>query len=197
MLIPPWCRLLERPKASPSPVFKTVKEPKIIRQTTSESGSLSDGYRWRKYGQKIVKGNPNPRSYYRCTQLGCPARKHVEKDSTDERAVIINYEGKHNHDLPPPKTATAGGGHPPPAADLLVAAAAAIEAGDRAARPASPGTAGSGAGDGSLESAQTLLSIGFGPAAEGDDGRGSWDGGAARPLFDKHRPGAAVSVQNS
>lgn len=131
--------------------------------------------------------------------MGCPARKHVEKDSTDEKAVIVNYEGKHNHDLPPPKTGGGGGGggHPPPAADLLVAAAAAIEAGDRAARPASPAGGGSGAADGSLESAQTLLSIGFGPAAEGDDGRGSWDGGAARPLFDKHRPGAAVSVQNS
>lgn len=30
-------------------------------QTTSEVDILDDGYRWRKYGQKVVKGNPNPR----------------------------------------------------------------------------------------------------------------------------------------
>jgi len=32
-------------------------------QTTSEVDLLDDGYRWRKYGQKVVKGNPYPRWY--------------------------------------------------------------------------------------------------------------------------------------
>jgi hypothetical protein len=32
-----------------------------VVQTTSEIDILDDGYRWRKYGQKVVKGNPNPR----------------------------------------------------------------------------------------------------------------------------------------
>ncbi|KAJ8565343.1 hypothetical protein K7X08_007919 [Anisodus acutangulus] len=40
---------------------RTVTEPKIIVQTTSEVDLLDDGYRWRKYGQKVVKGNPYPR----------------------------------------------------------------------------------------------------------------------------------------
>lgn len=40
---------------------KTVTEPKIIVQTRSEVDLLDDGYRWRKYGQKVVKGNPHPR----------------------------------------------------------------------------------------------------------------------------------------
>jgi hypothetical protein len=43
---------------------KTLSEPKIIVQTTSEVDLLDDGYRWRKYGQKVVKGNPHPRYFY-------------------------------------------------------------------------------------------------------------------------------------
>ena len=41
---------------------RAVREPQIVVQTTSEVDILDDGYRWRKYGQKVVKGNPNPRS---------------------------------------------------------------------------------------------------------------------------------------
>ncbi|PPR89635.1 hypothetical protein GOBAR_AA31053 [Gossypium barbadense] len=64
---------------------KTVTEPKIVVQTRSEVELLDDGYRWRKYGQKVVKGNPHPRSYYKCTNEGCNVRKHVES-SMDPRA---------------------------------------------------------------------------------------------------------------
>ncbi|KAG8366395.1 hypothetical protein BUALT_Bualt17G0075200 [Buddleja alternifolia] len=79
---------------------RTVTEPRIIVQTTSEVDLLDDGYRWRKYGQKVVKGNPYPRSYYKCTSPGCNVRKHVERAATDPKAVITTYEGKHNHDVP-------------------------------------------------------------------------------------------------
>ena len=40
-----------------------VKEPKVVIQTTSEIDVLDDGYKWRKYGQKVVKENPNPRYF--------------------------------------------------------------------------------------------------------------------------------------
>ncbi|KAI3862689.1 hypothetical protein MKX03_001981 [Papaver bracteatum] len=85
-------------------------EPKIIsrevRVTEQASHRADDGYRWRKYGQKVVKGNDYPRSYYKCTFLGCNVRKHVERAATDPKAVITTYEGKHNHDVPVAKNSS-------------------------------------------------------------------------------------------
>uniref|UniRef100_A0A2P2L448 Uncharacterized protein WRKY transcription factor 09 n=1 Tax=Rhizophora mucronata TaxID=61149 RepID=A0A2P2L448_RHIMU len=86
-----------------TPVVKPIREPRVVVQTLSEVDILDDGYRWRKYGQKVVRGNPNPRSYYKCTNTGCPVRKHVERASHDPKAVITTYEGKHNHDVPTAK----------------------------------------------------------------------------------------------
>lgn len=69
-------------------------------QAPIESDVSGDGYRWRKYGQKVVKGNSYPRSYYRCTSLKCSVRKYVERASVDPGSFITTYEGKHNHDKP-------------------------------------------------------------------------------------------------
>ncbi|CAI0438896.1 unnamed protein product [Linum tenue] len=79
---------------------RAVREPRVVVQIESEVDILDDGYRWRKYGQKVVKGNPNPRSYYKCTSLGCSVRKHVERASHNLKYVITTYEGKHNHEVP-------------------------------------------------------------------------------------------------
>ncbi|XP_047980306.1 probable WRKY transcription factor 2 [Salvia hispanica] len=87
---------------------RPIREPRVVVQTTSEVDILDDGYRWRKYGQKVVKGNPNPRSYYKCTSAGCNVRKHVERASHDLKSVITTYEGKHNHDVPAARNS--GGG---------------------------------------------------------------------------------------
>ena len=86
---------------------KPVREPRLVVQTLSDIDILDDGFRWRKYGQKVVKGNPNPRSYYKCTTPGCPVRKHVERACHDARAVVTTYEGKHNHDVPPARGSSA------------------------------------------------------------------------------------------
>ncbi|KAG8099548.1 hypothetical protein GUJ93_ZPchr0013g34939 [Zizania palustris] len=85
---------------------KPNREPRVVVQTVSEVDILDDGYRWRKYGQKVVKGNPNPRSYYKCTNTGCPVRKHVERASHDPKSVITTYEGKHNHEVPASRNAS-------------------------------------------------------------------------------------------
>uniref|UniRef100_A0A0A0M0L1 WRKY domain-containing protein n=1 Tax=Cucumis sativus TaxID=3659 RepID=A0A0A0M0L1_CUCSA len=79
---------------------RSVREPRVVVQIETEVDILEDGYRWRKYGQKVVKGNPNPRSYYKCTSAGCLVRKHVERASHDLKCVITTYEGKHNHEVP-------------------------------------------------------------------------------------------------
>ncbi|PIA60046.1 hypothetical protein AQUCO_00400724v1 [Aquilegia coerulea] len=72
---------------------RAVRKPRVVVQTDSEVEILDDGYRWRKYGQKHVKGNPNPRSYYKCTSDGCSVRKHVERASHDPKCLITTYEG--------------------------------------------------------------------------------------------------------
>uniref|UniRef100_A0A5B7APT5 Putative WRKY transcription factor 20 isoform X1 n=2 Tax=Davidia involucrata TaxID=16924 RepID=A0A5B7APT5_DAVIN len=87
-------------------VDKRNGEPRHVVQTQSEVDIVNDGYRWRKYGQKLVKGNPNPRSYYRCSSAGCPAKKHVERASHDLKMVITTYEGRHDHRMPPARTVT-------------------------------------------------------------------------------------------
>lgn len=40
---------------------KPTGESRVVVQTFSEVDIVNDGYRWRKYGQKMVKGSPNPR----------------------------------------------------------------------------------------------------------------------------------------
>ncbi|XP_014498138.1 probable WRKY transcription factor 33 isoform X1 [Vigna radiata var. radiata] len=96
---------------------RSVREPRVVVQIESDVDILDDGYRWRKYGQKVVKGNPNPRSYYKCTSAGCMVRKHVERASHNLKYVLTTYEGKHNHDVPTARTnnqinSSDGGLHP-------------------------------------------------------------------------------------
>ncbi|KAK4792092.1 hypothetical protein SAY86_022527 [Trapa natans] len=87
-------------------VDKATSESRFTIQTRSNVDIVNDGYRWRKYGQKLVKGNPNPRSYYRCSSPGCPAKKHVERASHDPRVVMTTYESQHDHDIPAARTVT-------------------------------------------------------------------------------------------
>ncbi|XP_071729619.1 probable WRKY transcription factor 32 [Rutidosis leptorrhynchoides] len=97
---PPKQRVKKSSSASPAVAPKRPKKPKFVIHAASDVGISADGYRWRKYGQKMVKGNPHPRNYYKCTSAGCPVRKHIEMAVDGSSEVILTYKGIHDHDMP-------------------------------------------------------------------------------------------------
>ncbi|KAL3331666.1 hypothetical protein AABB24_032331 [Solanum stoloniferum] len=155
-------------------VSKPGKKPKLVVHAACDVGISSDGYRWRKYGQKMVKGNPHPRNYYRCTSAGCPVRKHIERVVDTTSALTITYKGVHDHDMPVPKKR-----HGPPSAPFIAATAPASVTNMHAKKPELlqhqksttqwsvdkegelTGEKLDVGGEKAMESARTLLSIGF------------------------------------
>lgn len=97
---------------SKEPIAKSVDYSSNSEQTSQQSCSVNvdkandDGYNWRKYGQKQVKGCEFPRSYYKCTHPSCPVKKKVERDLVDGHVTQIIYKGEHIHERPRPSKLT-------------------------------------------------------------------------------------------
>jgi len=82
------------PVNNPQP---SAASPRLVIETNTDVDHLDDGYHWRKYGQKTVKGSPYPRSYYKCTEKGCSVKKQVEQNGN---SIVNSYEGTHTHLAP-------------------------------------------------------------------------------------------------
>lgn len=85
-----------------------VEDLKTLTSTTIGDRPSYDGYNWRKYGQKQVKGSEFPRSYYKCTYPNCPVKKKVERSFGGQIAETV-YKGEHNHSKPQPPKCNSGG----------------------------------------------------------------------------------------
>ncbi|KAL3037168.1 hypothetical protein AAZX31_01G050700 [Glycine max] len=98
-LIPPlnadsWATMTESADHSHS-------EQRLQSSLLNVDKPADDGYNWRKYGQKQVKGSEFPRSYYKCTHPNCSVKKKVER-SLEGHVTAIIYKGEHNHQRPHP-----------------------------------------------------------------------------------------------
>ncbi|KAG5542076.1 hypothetical protein RHGRI_021806 [Rhododendron griersonianum] len=78
---------------------ENIEDDKKSLPLPSADRTSYDGYNWRKYGQKQVKGSEYPRSYYKCTHPNCPVKKKVER-SLDGQIAEIVYNGEQNHSKP-------------------------------------------------------------------------------------------------
>ena len=96
-------------KTEPCKVLASQNQEEDQKTSPSTSDRPSyDGYNWRKYGQKQVKGSEYPRSYYKCTHPNCPVKKKVER-SLDGQIAEIVYKGEHNHSKPLPAKRNSAG----------------------------------------------------------------------------------------
>ncbi|KAG5250137.1 WRKY transcription factor [Salix suchowensis] len=79
--------------------METHEEVDREEQDTDRGGQRlvlpEDGYEWKKYGQKFIKNIGKFRSYFKCQNRNCVAKKRVEWSRPDH--LRIEYKGSHSH----------------------------------------------------------------------------------------------------
>ncbi|RHN60310.1 putative transcription factor WRKY family [Medicago truncatula] len=79
----------------------TLTKTRVTIRARSEETMITDGCEWRKFGQKLSKGNPCPKACYRCsTSRGCSIQKQVQRCALDRTVAITTYEENRNLPLP-------------------------------------------------------------------------------------------------
>ncbi|KAJ3687375.1 hypothetical protein LUZ61_016539 [Rhynchospora tenuis] len=56
-----------------------------------------DDYDWKKYGQKYIRNIQKIRSYFKCKNKSCNAKKRVEWHPSNPSNLRIVYDGNHDH----------------------------------------------------------------------------------------------------
>lgn len=57
-----------------------------------------DGYNWKRYEAKHVRGSEKQVSFYKCSIPNCPVRKRVERNGNEQVCEVV-YKGTHNHGM--------------------------------------------------------------------------------------------------
>ncbi|KAH7656166.1 WRKY domain-containing protein [Dioscorea alata] len=87
-------KMKKRLAFTPNEMGRNVKDLLLrVRKQMDELGD--DGYNWRKYGEKSNLGAKFPRSYYRCSQRDCGAKKRVQRLQEDPTTFEVVYNGPH------------------------------------------------------------------------------------------------------
>lgn len=73
-----------------------LQQQRLVVECGTQVDENEDGFSWRKYGQKSVKGSSTPRQYYRCRVTNCPVKKTVEASLKGN--TIVTYDGHHTHE---------------------------------------------------------------------------------------------------
>ncbi|XP_026666347.1 WRKY transcription factor 71-like [Phoenix dactylifera] len=63
-----------------------------------------DGYEWKKYGQKFIQNIRKNRSYFKCRNRRCKAKKRLEWLPSDPSSIRVIYQGAHDHPSPRPQS---------------------------------------------------------------------------------------------
>ncbi|XP_039132324.1 probable WRKY transcription factor 4 [Dioscorea cayenensis subsp. rotundata] len=76
----------------------TVKRRRSVNDSTAvvTTTPFCDGYQWQKYGEKDIKNSEFRRTYYKCINEECKARKKVQQqDKYEPSNFIVIYDMQH------------------------------------------------------------------------------------------------------